>query len=42
VDFTLKKRYLIGRLEALVVCGEDGELARIRPLPADAGPETQR
>jgi hypothetical protein len=33
VDFTLKKRYLIGRLEALLVCdGASGkELARIKP-----------
>ncbi|MFA7291217.1 MAG: hypothetical protein WC023_03110 [Rhodocyclaceae bacterium] len=33
VDFTLKKRYLIGRLEALVVCdGASGtELARLQP-----------
>lgn len=42
VDFTLKKRYLIGRLESVVVCGDDGELARIRPLPADAGQVAQR
>ena len=45
VDFTLKKRYFIGRLEALVICAADAaggdaeEVARILPLPADAGGE---
>lgn len=33
VDFTLKKRYLVGRLETLVVCSRTGrELDRIPPL----------
>ena len=43
VDFTLKKRYFVARLEALVVCavgaagGDAEEVARILPSPADAG-----
>ncbi len=43
VDFTLKKRYFVGRLDALVICGGEGEeIARILPLPADAGQGGQR
>lgn len=43
VDFTLKKRYLVGRLEALVVCAaEGGEMARIVPLPDAAARADQR
>lgn len=39
VDFTLKKRYLIARLEALLVCdGASGKaLARVSPLEPDRG-----
>lgn len=38
VDFTLKKRYLAGRLEALVVCDDasGNELARLRPVAEES------